>query len=78
MRHPAQIERWRRMTPEEKLLEWVSLMNHNYRAFLSLPTERRERIRRYLLDRHEREEGHRARGAPARYWEPKGRPKRRR
>ncbi|HET6201941.1 MAG TPA: hypothetical protein VFI25_03965 [Planctomycetota bacterium] len=75
MRHATQIERWGRMTPEEKLLEWIALMNHNHRAFLSLPKERRDRINRYLLERHEREEGHLARKAPARFWGPKGRPK---
>ena len=78
MRHPAQIERWRRMTREEKFLESAALMDHNDRSFLSLPKERRERINRYLLERHEREEGHRAGRAPLRFWGPKGRPKHRR
>ena len=66
------------MTPEVKLLEWVALMNLNDRSFLSLPKERRDRIDRYLLERHEREEGRLARKAPPRFWGPKGRPKRRR
>lgn len=76
MRHREQIERWRKMTPEGNLLEWVALMEMNFRAFLSLPAKKRERINRYLLERHEREEGHMARGAPARFWGPKGKARR--
>jgi hypothetical protein len=77
VRHAREIERWKRATPEEKLLEFVAIMEWNHRAFLSLPRNKRDRIARYLLDRHEREEGHRARGAPARYWGDKRPPKRR-
>ena len=76
MRHPKQIERWRNMTPEEKLLEFVALMEMNHRAFLSLPAKKRERVNRYLLERHEREEGHMARGAPARFWGERRKPAR--
>jgi hypothetical protein len=61
MRHPRQIERWRRMTPSERFDEFIALMEFNHRLHMSLPPEERARRDRLLRERHDADEGHTAR-----------------
>jgi hypothetical protein len=52
---PEQIERYRRMSPAERLKETEELMTLAWRMLLELPAEERERRLRIIREAHEEE-----------------------